>query len=259
MMLYDQFFIDDLKDRADLIRIIEPYAPLKKKGENWMGCCPFHQEKTPSFSVNPQKGFYKCFGCGKGGNAFTFLMEMEGLNFPEAIRRVAEMSGVPLPEPVDDQQYQKSKQRREEKKQLSDQIIELNKIALEFWEAELQKKNAKAKAAKEYLEKRGIDEETQKQFHIGFSPDSWQGLRDHLLEKGAAIKANELTTLPFKLEQLLADPDRLARMRSNAGKMGRPHAAREVVRTLLDDHMPALILGKEAREAMTQTANGELA
>ncbi|HKP69859.1 MAG TPA: DNA primase [Pyrinomonadaceae bacterium] len=194
-MLYDQFFIDDLKDKADLIRIIEPYAPLKKKGSNWMGCCPFHQEKTPSFSVNPQKGFYKCFGCGKGGNAYTFLMEMEGLNFPEAIRRVAEMSGVPLPEPVDDQQYQKSKQRREEKKQISEQIIELNKLALEFWEAELPKKNAKAKAAKEYLEKRGISEDIQKQFRIGFSPDSWQALHDHLLEKGGDAKVIEQSGL----------------------------------------------------------------
>src|SRR5687767_10055471 len=148
-----------------------------------MGCCPFHDEKTPSFSVSPTKGFYKCFGCGKGGNAYTFLMEMEGLNFPEAIRRVAEISGVPLPEPVDDKQFQKSKKKREEKKQLSDQVIELNQIALEFWETELQSKSAKAKAAREYLESRGVSEEIQKQFRIGFSPDSWNALLDHLKEK----------------------------------------------------------------------------
>jgi len=195
-VLYDQYFIDDLKDRADLVRIIEPYArDLKKKGANWMACCPFHQEKTPSFSVNPQKGFYKCFGCGKGGNAYTFLMEMEGLNFPEAIQRVAEMAGVPLPEPIDDGQYQQNKQRREEKKQLSEQVVELNKIALEFWEGELQSKDKKAKAAREYLEQRGISEEIQKQFRIGFSPDSWQALHDHLLEKGADEKIIEKSGL----------------------------------------------------------------
>lgn len=194
-MLYEQYFIDDLKDRADLVRLIEPYTPLKKKGANWMGCCPFHQEKTPSFSVSPTKGFYKCFGCGKGGNAFTFLMEMEGLNFPEAIQRVAEMNGVPLPEPVDDQQFQKSKKRREEKKKLSDQVIELNQIALEFWEAELHKKNAKAKAAKEYLEGRGISEDVQKEFRIGFSPDSWDSLLNHLKEKGADEKLIEQSGL----------------------------------------------------------------
>ena len=194
-MLYEQYFIDDLKDRADLVRIIEPYAPLKKKGANWMACCPFHQEKSPSFSVNPQKGFYKCFGCGKGGNAFTFLMEMEGLNFPEAVQRVAEIAGVPLPEPVDDKQFQQSKKRREEKKQLSEQIIELNKIALDFWEAELQSKSKKAKEAKAYLEGRGITEDVQKQFHIGFSPDSWSALLDHLKGTGADEKLIEQSGL----------------------------------------------------------------
>ncbi|HEX6125527.1 MAG TPA: DNA primase [Pyrinomonadaceae bacterium] len=194
-MLYEQYFIDDLKDRADLVRIIEPYAPLKKKGANWMGCCPFHQEKTPSFSVSPSKGFYKCFGCGKGGNAFTFLMEMEGLNFPEAVQRVAEISGVPLPEPVDDKQFQQSKKKRDEKKQLSEQIIELNRIALEFWEAQLQGKSKKAKEAREYLKTRGISEEIQKQFHIGFSPDSWNALLDHLKEKSAGEKLIEQSGL----------------------------------------------------------------
>jgi len=190
-VLYDQFFIDELKSRADLVRIIEPYAPLKKKGANWMGCCPFHQEKTPSFSVNPSKGFYKCFGCGKGGTAFNFLMEMEGLNFPEAVERVAEMSGVPLPERIDDGQFQQSKKRREEKKQLSEQVVELNQIALEFWESELQGKSKKAKAAKGYLGERGISEEIQKQFHIGFSPDSWDSLLNLLKEKGSDEKLIE--------------------------------------------------------------------
>ena len=123
-MLYPQYFIDDLKNRADLVRIIQPYAQdLKKKGANWMACCPFHQEKTPSFSVNPSKGFYKCFGCGKGGTAYNFLMEMEGLNFPEAVKRVAEISGVMLPEPIDDANYERGRKQREEKKQLADQII----------------------------------------------------------------------------------------------------------------------------------------
>ena len=108
-MLYEQYFIDDLKDRADLVRIIEPYArDLKKKGANWMACCPFHQEKTPSFSISPSKGFYKCFGCGKGGNAFTFLMEMEGLNFVLEVRdpfceidqELADLIAVAYPEVV---------------------------------------------------------------------------------------------------------------------------------------------------------------
>ena len=196
MMLFPQYFIDDLKNRADLVRIIQPYAQdLKKKGANWMACCPFHQEKTPSFSVNPSKGFYKCFGCGKGGTAFNFLMDIEGLNFPEAVKRVAEISGVMLPEPEDDVTYERSKQRREETKKLADQIVELNQVALEFWEAELQKKNAKATAAREYLASRGISTEIQKAFHIGFSPDKWDALLNLLKEKGADDRLMEQSGL----------------------------------------------------------------
>ena len=200
-MLFDQYFIDDLKNRADLVRIVQPYAAdLKKKGANWMACCPFHQEKTPSFSVNPSKGFYKCFGCGKGGTAFNFLMEMEGLNFPEAVKRVAEISGVMLPEPIDDVSYQKGKVKRDGAKKLAEQVIELNQIALEFWEAELEKKNAKATAARKYLDERGISSEVQKAFRIGFSPDKWDGLLtvlraknidDKLIEQSGLVSVNE--------------------------------------------------------------------
>jgi DNA primase len=208
-MLYPQYFIDDLKTRADLVRIIQPYAAdLKKKGANWMACCPFHQEKTPSFSVNPSKGFYKCFGCGKGGTAFNFLMEMEGLNFPEAVRRVAEISGVMLPEPVDDASYERSKKQREEKKQLADQVIELNQVALEFWEKELQDKNAKAKAAREYLQQRGISEEIQKQFRVGYSPDKWDALLGVLRDFGADEKLIEQSGLVSQNEDKTKTYDR---------------------------------------------------
>ncbi|HXG83309.1 MAG TPA: DNA primase [Pyrinomonadaceae bacterium] len=194
-MLYEQHFIDELKNRADLLRIIEPYAPLKKKGANWMGCCPFHQEKTPSFSVNPAKGFYKCFGCGKGGSAFNFVMEIEGLNFPEAIKRVAEISGIPLPEPIDDEKYERNKKRKEEKKAIAEQVIELNNYALEFWENHLQDDNPHSKAAREYLEKREISLETQKAFRIGFAPDSWDAVMSLLKEKGADEKLIETSGL----------------------------------------------------------------
>lgn len=188
-MLYPQYFIDDLKSRADLVRLIQPYAPdLKKKGANWMACCPFHQEKTPSFSVNPSKGFYKCFGCGKGGTAFNFVMEMEGLNFPEAVKRVAEFSGVMLPEPIDDASYARSKKKREEKKQLADQVIELNQVALDHWEKELQGKSKEAKAARAYLDSRGIAVEIREKFRIGFAPDSWDDLLSVLRDFGADEK-----------------------------------------------------------------------
>jgi len=198
-MRYDQIFIDDLRNRADLVRVIEPYAPLKKKGANWMACCPFHQEKTPSFSVNPAKGFYKCFGCGKGGNAYTFLMEMEGLSFPEAIERLAEISGVPLPEPIDDHNFEENKKRRQEKKALAEQVIDLNRIALDFWRNELGSKQAAE--AREYLERRGLDSETVGTFQIGFAPDRWDALLTLLRATGADDRLIEQSGLVSKSEE----------------------------------------------------------
>jgi DNA primase len=177
---YDQSFIDELKNRTDLVRLIEPLSALKKKGANWMGRCPFHQEKTPSFSVNPGKGFYKCFGCGKGGNAFSFVMETEGLSFPEAVRRLAEFNGIPIPEQVDDERFRASKTQRDEKKRLADSVTELNGVAMEFWEKNLQSGTPQANAALKYLEDRGLSKETIEEFRIGFADDSWDSLLSHL-------------------------------------------------------------------------------
>ncbi len=184
-MLYDQLFIEDLKNRADLLRIVEPYTKLKKSGANWLGRCPFHEEKTPSFSVQPSKGFYKCFGCGKGGNAFTFVMETEGLSFPDAVRRIAEISGVPLPEPVDDESYRRNKARQEQRRSLAQNVIALNRIAAGFWESELRQENKAAAAARAYLDERGISAEVQRSFRIGYSPDSWDSLLERLRKSGA--------------------------------------------------------------------------
>lgn len=185
-MLYPDHFIDDLKNRADLVQIIRPYAQdLKKRGANWMACCPFHSEKTPSFSVNPAKGFYKCFGCGKGGSVFTFLMDIEGLAFPEAVKRVAELTGVMLPEPVDDKAFQTSKKKRAEQKAIAEQVIELNQVALEFWQKELAGRGQRAKLARKYLEGRGISQEVCERFAIGFAPQSWNALLDTLRDFGA--------------------------------------------------------------------------
>lgn len=194
-MLYPQYFIDDLKNRADIVRIVEAHVQLKKKGANFWGNCPFHGEKTPSFSVSPAKGFFKCFGCGKAGSAFNFLMEMEGLNFPEAIKRVAEMSGIPLPEPVDDEQYKRVKKKKEAEKKIADEIIQLNIWALEFWEREFSESYAEAEKAREYLHNRGISEETQKTFRIGYAPDTWDLVLNLLKEKGADEKLIELSGL----------------------------------------------------------------
>lgn len=182
-MFFEQTFIDELRERADLVRIVGDHVKLKKKGRSWMACCPFHDEKTPSFSVNPA-GFYKCFGCDKGGNVFTFVMETEGLSFPEAVKEIAERSGVPLPEPIDQPNYEKAKKKREKKDLQKKKVIELNQIAMEHWEEQLQLDKPQSRAALEYLESRGIDKETIQNFRIGFSQDSWDTMLNLLKGKG---------------------------------------------------------------------------
>ena len=177
-MRYPQTFIDDLKRQADIVRVIQDYVTLKKKGANWMACCPFHKEKTPSFSVSPAKEIFYCFGCHKGGTVFNFVMEMERVSFPEAIKLVADKTGVPLPKLEMDSRFEA---RRSE----IDDVIQLNKWALEWWEQHLAQSGSEAKVARDYLQQREISDETQKQFRLGYAPDSWEALSSHLRQKGA--------------------------------------------------------------------------
>lgn len=157
-----------------------------------MACCPFHQEKTPSFTVSP-KGFFNCFGCGAKGGVFNFVMLLENVTFPEAIKIVAEKAGVPLPKMVDDQRF-------EERKQESNEIIQLNSWAAEWWENQLQEGNAEARTAREYIESRGITDETSKAFRLGFAPDRWDALLGFLKQKGANDAQIEKSGLVSKNE-----------------------------------------------------------
>jgi DNA primase len=177
-MRYPQTFIDDLKRQADIVRVIQDYVQLKKKGANWMACCPFHKEKTPSFSVSPSKEIFYCFGCHKGGSVFTFVMEIERIAFPEAIKIVADKVGMPLPKMVDDSRF-------EVRRQEADQVIQLNSWAMEWWQQQLESSN-EGRIAREYLKQREISEETQKTFRLGYAPDSWEALSSYLKHKGAA-------------------------------------------------------------------------
>jgi len=192
-MRYPQTFIDDLKRQADIVRVIQDYVQLKKKGANWMACCPFHKEKTPSFSVSPAKEIFYCFGCHKGGSVFNFVMEMERVAFPEAIKIVAEKSGMPLPKLIDDSRF-------EARKAESDQVIELNKWALEWWEKQLES-SAEARIARDYLKRREITDETRQTFHLGYAPDSWDALSIYLRQKGATQEQIDKSGLVVKKEE----------------------------------------------------------
>jgi len=186
---FPQTFIEDLKRQADIVRIVQDYVALKKAGANWRAPCPFHKETKPSFNVNPTKEMFFCFGCHKGGTVFNFIMEMERVTFPEAIKIVAEKSGMPLPKMIDDDRF-------ETKKRDSDQVIELNQWALAWWQDQLQSKAATS--VRQYLKNRGITEETTKTFKLGFAPDSWEALSTHLLQKGATQEQLEKSGLVVK-------------------------------------------------------------
>ena len=204
-MRYDQNFLENLKQQIDIVRLVGDYVSLKKKGNNYWANCPFHGEKTASFSVNP-KGFFYCFGCGVKGSAFNFVMQMENVAFGEAVKIIADKQGVQLPAPqmqskADEEKYREQKRQAEVRKKEAEIVVELNNWAMEFWENHLQENNTEAKEAREYLEKRGLSDETRKTFRLGYAPDRWDALLGFLKQKGADDKAIEMSGLVSKNEE----------------------------------------------------------
>ncbi len=153
--------VETIRDRSDLVSLVSEYLTLKKAGQNFTGICPFHAEKTPSFSVNPSKQFFHCFGCGVGGDVFQFVMKIEGIAFPEALRRLALKAGVALPEAGTEER--ESPARRE-----AAQIYELNEAVAGYFHRNLLERPEGA-LCREYLKSRGITVETIKAFSIGFA------------------------------------------------------------------------------------------
>jgi len=168
--------IDKLRLESDIVTIISEYVPLKKRGKNYWGCCPFHHEKTPSFSVTPDKGFFYCFGCQSGGNVFNFLMKIENLDFPDAVKLLANKLGVPLPE------KEKSARDRQLEREMA-QLYRSNDLARDFFHSCLVN-TGYGKEAREYLSNRGITAEIIDEFKLGFSPPAWDKLTGALSERG---------------------------------------------------------------------------
>ncbi len=156
--------IDEIRMAADIVEVIGGYLPLKKRGKNYQGLCPFHTEKTPSFSVSPDKQIFHCFGCGKGGNVFSFLMEHERLTFIETIKSLAERYGIILPK------HDSEADSRIEK------LMYANQIAAEYFQKSLSDKRYKERIETYLLTKRGLTQETIDKFQIGIAPDDWTGL-----------------------------------------------------------------------------------
>jgi DNA primase len=188
-------FADRVKQQADIVRVVGEYVRLKKSGQNFTGLCPFHGEKTPSFAVHPVKQIFHCFGCGKGGDVFSFVMEMEKCPFPEAVRIVAEKCGIAPPRPKE-----RSPEERKENQQRS-VLIEMHREAQTFFVKQLET-TSEGRAARAYLEDRGLDKEVIARFGIGYAPSGGDALLRQFKPKYA--------------EKLLAESGLLSRDQSGA-------------------------------------------
>lgn len=181
-MRFDDSKIEEIKSRVDIVELASEYLTLKKAGRNYLGLCPFHQEKTPSFTVNREKQIFYCFGCGEGGNVITLLMKIANKSFPEAIKDLAEKTGVMLPVRTFGREGQ-------EKDSLRDEIVNLNLRAAQQFARNLS--SPAGKIARDYLHKRAVTEETVKQFRMGYVPDTWRSLTDYLEGSGLSLKLAE--------------------------------------------------------------------
>ena len=175
-MAFPENFINELTERNDIVEVVSSYVRLSKKsGSNLFGLCPFHSEKTPSFSVSPDKQIYHCFGCGKGGGVINFVMEIENLSFPEAVEFLAKRAGMPMPEETNDRE---SRRRA--------RMLELNKAAARFFYEQLS--TPAGQAACDYMRKRKLSPATARNFGIGFAPDTWDSLTHAMKAQGFTEK-----------------------------------------------------------------------
>ena len=181
-MRFDDSKIEEIKSRVDIVELATEYLTLKKAGRNYSGLCPFHQEKTPSFTVSREKQIFYCFGCGEGGNVITFLMKIANKTFPEAIKELAEKAGVVLPPRLTGGDGR-------QKDSLREGITDLNLRAAQHYARNLY--SPAGKIAQDYLQARGITAETVKQFRLGFAPDTWRSLADHIEGSGLSLKMAE--------------------------------------------------------------------
>jgi len=184
--------VREVRERAPILEVISEYMSLKRSGGNYQGLCPFHGEKTPSFNVNPARGIFHCFGCGAGGNVVSFVMRMEGLSFPQAVKFLAKRVGVEIPERPLTREEQLRVDERE-------QLYQINEVAGEFYRRVLEAQETGA-AGRSYLERRGVDGETAAIYRMGFAPAGWDNLARHLQKKGVAHELAERLGLLRKKE-----------------------------------------------------------
>ena len=186
---YPAAWLDELRSRSDIVQIVSGYVALNKKGRKYWGLCPFHGEKTASFSVDGEHQLYYCFGCKAGGNVIHFLMEMERITFPEAVEQLAERARLPLPEMEKDEDYERRRTQRE-------RLLSANRDAARFYHETLF--SPAGAAALDYLRGRGLSDGVIRTFGLGASPEDWSVLTDRLLEKGYTLDELVLAGLTIR-------------------------------------------------------------
>lgn len=168
--------IEQIAAANDIVEVIGSYFPLKRAAGTYKALCPFHPERTPSFTVNPQRQIFKCFGCGAGGSVFRFVMDYEHIDFIAAVRKLAEKANIPIPDAeMSDEDHERAGLRK--------RLLSLHSEATEFFHSCLMR-TAAGEAAREYLKRRGLDAEVAKRWKLGFSPDTWDALLNHLEARG---------------------------------------------------------------------------
>ena len=193
MGLIPDEIIAQVLDRCDIVELISEYVTLKKAGRNFKACCPFHHEKTPSFVVNRDKQIYHCFGCGAGGNVIGFLMSHDHMDFPSAVRHLAQKAGIAIPETSSD--------ASSETMGVRDMVLKANELTVDFFHDILIKGQRGANSAQDYLKKRQVRLETAQKLKLGFAPDSWDGLITFLRSKNISLSIMEKAGLVIPREK----------------------------------------------------------
>lgn len=192
MSLIPKEIVDQVLNQADITEVVGDFVSLKKKGQNMWACCPFHHEKSPSFSVSPAKGIYKCFGCGKAGNSVQFIMDVEGTSFPEAIKYLAKKYSIDIPEEQHDPEYAREQSER-------DSLFIVSDFAAKHFQQRLTS-HEQGSIGQSYLKQRGLSGNTIRKFELGYSLDEWTDLTDTALKAGYQQKYLEATGLTIVRE-----------------------------------------------------------
>ncbi len=197
---FSENFLDRVRAANDIVDVIGSRVPLKRAGASFVALCPFHREKSPSFHVNPQRQIFHCFGCNKGGNVFSFIRDFENVDFPEAVRRLAERAKIPL----ETEQGGAAPEARH----LKEQLLQLHEQVTQYWQGILDREPA-GQVARDYLAKRGVSAEAIKLFRLGAAPEAWDDTVNWAKKKGLDLQLLVNAGLILKKEEASRYYDRI--------------------------------------------------